>query len=770
MSKFGISQPVRRVEDARFVTGAGRYVDDIQLEHQAYGYVARSPVARARIQSLDVEAARAAPRVLDVITGDELERKGRNDIPCRAVIPGCARPKRPILCTDRVCYVGDNMAFVVAETLAQAKEAADLIAVDYDDREPVVDTRTADAPGTPLVHEDVPSNLFFDWTYGDAGAVATAFESAAHVARIELVNNRVVANPLEPRGAIAEYDPNAGRLTVNTGTQGVWSLKDLLCETLAMPGEHVRVVTPDVGGGFGMKGVDYPEQVLVAWAARKLGRPVRWISERSEGFVSDVHGRDHVTRAELAFDDEHRILGMRVSTRANLGAYLSQVAPFVPTRAALKVLPGVYDVGRLHYRVQGVATNTVPVDAYRGAGRPEAIYVLERLLDVAARDLGLGPVALRRRNMIPASAMPFTTAVGETYDSGEFERVMDAALDRSDWAGFALRREHARRRGARRGIGLAYYIEATMGAPRESAAIRFTGGGVVEVLVGTQSNGQGHETAYTQIVHQHLGVPFETVRVVQGDSDRVPSGGGTGGSRSVTIQGWALGDASNEVIERGKRLAGLELEAAAADIEFDAGRFRIVGTDRAIDIMELARRSLKRREDTGLPEDLRAGLHGEATVDMKAWTFPNGCHVAEVEIDPDTGTTRLVRYTVVDDFGRVINPLLLAGQVHGGVAQGVGQALLEHAVYDEFGQLVTGSFMDYCMPRADDLPAIDFSTIEVPCRNNPLGMKGAGEAGTVGSLAAVMNAVADALADAGIAHIDMPATPLRIWQALKGTF
>lgn len=768
MSKFGISQPVRRVEDARFVAGHGRYVDDIQLQGQAYGHVVRSPMAHARIRAIDLEAARTAPGVIDIMIGGELAAGGTNDIPCLAPLKGYVRPQRPVLCTERVRYVGDAVAFVVAETLAQARAAADLVEVDYEDLAPVAAPHDADGPGQPLVHDDVPGNVFFDWAYGDADAVAAALEAAAHVTRLELVNNRVVANPIEPRAAIAEYDASTGKLTVHASTQGVWPLRDLLADTLAMPAGKIRVLTPDVGGGFGMKGVDYPEQVLVAWAARKLARPVRWTCERSEGLVSDTHGRDHVTEAEMAFDADHRVVAMRVTTRANMGAYLSEAAPFIPTRAALKVLPGVYDFEHLHYRVKGVATNTVPVDAYRGAGRPEAIYVVERLMDASARALGLDPPELRRRNMVAASRMPYTSAAGEIYDSGEFERVMDAALERAQWAQLPARRTEARARGARRGIGLAYYVEATMGAPEESAAVRFAAeGDVVEVLVGTQSNGQGHETAYAQILHEHLGVPVEAVRVVQGDSDRIRTGGGTGGSRSVTAQGWALGDAARAVIERGKRLAGHVLEAAEADIEFDAGCFRIVGTDRTIDIMALARDAAGRRE---LPQELQGGLHGEASIKVEAWTFPNGCHVAEVEIDEDTGAVRLVRYTVVDDFGRVVNPLLLAGQVHGGVAQGAGQALMEHAVYDEFGQLLTGSFMDYCMPRADDLPPIDFSTIEIPCRNNPLGMKGAGEAGTVGSLAAVMNAVVDALSDTGLKHLDMPATPLRVWQALKGTF
>jgi carbon-monoxide dehydrogenase large subunit len=709
--------------------------------------------------------------VIDIIIGEELEDAGVNHLPCACPMTNRdgterADPKRPILCVDTVRYVGDNVAFIVAETPSQARDAAELMEVDYGELRAVVDTATADTPGHPLVHDAVERNLIFDWEFGDSQAVEAAFTSAAHVTTVELINNRVVANPIEPRAGIADYDQASGSLTLYTNSQGGWHLKSLLAnDILKVHPEQVRVVTPDVGGGFGMKGVYYPEHVMLAWAARKLGRPVKWTSERAEGFLSDTMGRDHVTLAELAFDADQRIVGMRVCTRANMGAYLSRWGPGIPTGCAVQVLPGVYDVKNLYYRVKGVATNTVPVDAYRGAGRAEAIYVIERLMDIAARELNVDPTDLRRSNFIPASAMPFTTAAGQTYDTGEFTRVLDTALEKADWKGFAERKLTARRRGALRGFGLCYYIESIMGNSGEGAAIRFEKDGSVSLYVGTQSNGQGHETVYAQIVHEYLGVPLESVRVVQGDTDRIPRGGGTGGSSSVTVQGWALHDASRVVIERGKHLAAYELETAVEDIGFDAGCFRVLGTDRAIDIMALAEKAGTMSQ---LPEGFESGLDGEATIDLKAWSFPNGCHIAEVEIDEETGATRLVRYTVVVVFGKVVNPPLLEGQMHGGVVQGVGQALMEHTVYDEHGQLLTGSFIDYCMPRADDVPIFDFTTIEVPCLNNPLGMKGAGEAGTLGSPAAVINAIVNALADAGIRNINMPTTPMKVWRALHG--
>jgi len=767
MAKFGIGQPVRRVEDQRLVTGRGRFTDDVNLPGQVYGFVVRSPHAHARIRRIDTSKAMAAPGVLAVLTAADV---GGASIPCFVPITNrdgskAPMPAHPILCRDKVRYVGDKVAFVVAETRAQARDAAELVEVDYEPLEAVVDTAAALGARVPPVHEECPGNLAFDWHFGDEQAVAAAFAKAARRVRLELVNNRLVCNPMEPRAAVAEWDAGAGKLTVHTCTQGGWAFRDVLAQNLGLPKEKVRVVTPDVGGGFGMKAMFYGEYALCAFAARKLGRPVKWTSERGEAFLSDSQGRDHVTVAELAFDSDHRILGLKVDVVANMGAYYYFFAPFIPTGAALKVLPGVYDVKCLSYGVKAVFTNTVPVDAYRGAGRPESIYCIERLMDLAAAELGVDRLELRRKNFIRPEQMPFKTAAGEVYDSGDFERVMTAAVARADWQGFPVRRAEAARRGKLRGIGLCYYIESTMGNPVEHATVRFALDGAVEVLVGTQSNGQGHETAYAQVLVDRLGVPFEKVRIVQGDTDAIADGGGTGGSRSLTAEGVAILEASDRVIEKGKIAAAHVFEAAVADIAFEGGTFRVAGTDRAIGIMELAERV---RVMASKPAGLEEGLDASASIELDAWTFPNGCHVAEVEVDPETGVTRIVRYTVVDDFGVVVNPLLVEGQVHGGVVQGIGQALLEHTVYDRSGQLLTGSFMDYCMPRADDLPSFDFSTVEVRCRNNPLGVKGCGEAGSVGSCAAVINALVDALSPLGIRHVDMPALPEKVWRLAQG--
>ncbi len=766
MSKFGLSQPVRRVEDLRFLTGVGRYVDDINAEGQAFAYVVRSNVAHGRVLGLNTETAKRMPGVVDIITAKELEARGVNALSCEIPLKNRdgnrrANPARPVLASGRVRYVGDPVAFVVAESSALARDAGESVELDLDPLDAVTRTDSADAEGAPLVHDEIKRNLIFDWDFGDEQSVRSAMETAAHRVEIRLVNNRVVANSIEPRGALAVPCSEDEVLTLYANTQGGWDLRDVIAERIGLDPARVRVVTPDVGGGFGMKGVTYPEQVLTAYAAHKLKRPVKWCPERSEAFLSDTMGRDHVTRATLGFDHDQRILAMAVDTRANMGAYLSDYAPFIPTLAAVKVLPGVYDVKNLHYRVRGVATHTTPVDAYRGAGRPESIFVIERLMDESARALGTDPVTLRRKNLIAAKDMPFKTAAGEAYDCGDFAAVLDAALARARTSEFSARRREAQERGKLLGLGLCYYIESTMGWPQESAEILFDGDGV-EVLVGTQSNGQGHETAYNQLVHQGLGLPLESINVVQGDTGRIRKGGGTGGSRSVTAQGWAIGDAVRVVLDKGRRYAAERLEAALEDIEFESGRFRIVGTDRAISLLELAR-SLAEESEAKDPHP----MDGQASVKIKKWTFPNGCHVAEVEISPQTGKVEIVHYTVVDDFGNVINPMLLEGQVHGGVVQGAGQALMECAVYDHAGQLLTGSFMDYQMPRADDFPFFDFTTMGVPTTNNPLGIKGCGEAGTVGSIAAVANAVHDALNDAGAGPVDMPLTPMRIWSALK---
>jgi carbon-monoxide dehydrogenase large subunit len=764
MVKFGIGQSVRRVEDQRLVRGRGRYTDDISLPGEAYLVVVRSPHAHAKVNGVDTAAAKAAPGVLLVATAADLEAAGNNSVPCFVPIENrdgsqAPMPKHPILVADKVRYVGDNVAFVVAETRAQARDAAELVEVDYEPLEAVADTATALLPGKAQVHAECPNNVAYDWHYGEAEAVDAAFAKAKRVVKLELINNRVVANAMEPRAAVAEFDKAKGALTVHIGNQGPWALRDTLAANLGLEVDKVRVITPDVGGGFGMKAMFFPEYTMAAYAAQKVGRPVKWTSDRSEAFLSDSMGRDHVTTAELAFDDNKRILAMRVNTIASMGAYYYFYAPFIPTGAALKVLPGVYDIPLLSYGVKAVFSNTVPVDAYRGAGRPESIYCVERIIEKAARELGVERTELRRINFIKPEQMPYKSSAGELYDSGEFARLMDAAMKKADWQGLEGRRAEAAKKGLYRGIGMCYYIEATMGDPTEHAIVRFEPNGDISVLVGTQSNGQGHETAYAQVLTERLGVPFERIRVIQGDTAQIKAGGGTGGSRSLTAQGMAIRDASDIVIEKGKAYAAHVFEAATADIEFALGTFKVAGTDRAIGIMDLAERA----RTITIP-GVEPGLDAAATTKLPAWTFPNGCHIAEVEIDPSTGITSVVDYNIVDDFGVILNPMLVEGQVHGGVVQGIGQALLENAVYDESGQLLTGSFMDYGMPRADNMPSFDFSTIEVRCKNNAMGVKGCGEAGSIGSPAAVINAIIDALSPVGVTELDMPATPERVWR------
>jgi len=767
--KFGLSQPMRRVEDPRLLRGNGRYTDDISLPGQAYGVVVRSPHAHARIRGIDKSPALATAGVLAVFTGEDLKAMGLGDVPCAIPLKNRdgsdrAQTPRPALAVRRVRHVGDPVAFVVAESVKAAKDGAEALAVDYEVLPATTDLATALDPGQPLVWDEVPGNLCFDWETGDKAETERLFAEAAHVSRLTVVNNRVVVASMESRAAVAEYDQASGRFTLHTNTQGSWLVRRLLAtEVFRLPEERFRVITPDVGGGFGMKLFLYPEHVLVTVAARALGRPVKWASERSEAFLSDTHGRDNITTGELALDGEGRFLALRTRTLSNMGAYLSTFAPYIPTGAGSKVLASVYGFRAIHVNVLGVLTNTTPVDAYRGAGRPEANYIVERLIDTAARELGIDRVELRRRNLVPPTAMPWKTPMGAIYDSGDFAAVLDAALKKADWSGAARRKEEAARRGRKRGIGLAYYLEATGGAPTERAEIRFAEDGMVEVLVGTQSTGQGHETAYIMLTAAELGIPHERIRVLQGDSDAAPSGGGTGGARSLYSEGQAILATAATVIEKGKRAASDALEASPGDIVFENGRFSVVGTDRGIGILELA---AMQREKAAAGEEAIL-LDAAEVAEIKAHTFPNGCHIAEVEIDPATGALDIVRYLVVDDVGHAINPLIVRGQVHGGVAQGIGQAVLEHTVYDpESGQLVAGSFMDYCLPRADDLPDIEVDLIEIPCTTNPLGVKGAGEAGAVGSPPAVINAVVDALAEDGVKHIDMPVTPERLWRAL----
>ncbi len=768
MAKFGLSQSIRRVEDPRLLKGGGRYTDDVAVPGQAQGYVLRSPHAHATILSIDIAAAKAMPGVLGIWTAADLKAAGIGDLPCLAPVKSVdgsptSETPHPALADGVVRYVGDPVAFVVAETSKQARDAAEAIEVDYDIRPAATDLATATEPGQPQLWASAPNNTCFDWHVGDAAKVDGLITSAAHVTTLRIVNNRVIVASMEARASLAEYDAAKNHWTITTNTQGSWLVRNVLAQSIfKLPTDNFRVVTPDVGGGFGMKIFIYPEHVLTAFAARELKRAVKWTSERTEAFQSDTHGRDNITIGELALDKDGRFLALRTKNWAGMGAYLNTFAPFIPTAAGTKVLASVYSFQAIHARVVGVMTNTVPVDAYRGAGRPESNYLVERLIDTAAREMGIDRIELRKRNMVPSSSMPYVSAMGQRYDSGEFAQILDTALTKIDWAGFKGREAESAKKGRKRGIGLAYYLEATGGAPTENASVKFTEDGYADVYVGTQSTGQGHETAYAMMTSFELGIPIEKIRIRQGDSDSLPDGGGTGGARSLYSEGQAILVTTASVVEKGKKAASEHLEAAIADIEFTSasGSFGVVGTDRSVGILDLAASQL-RKAKAGQEVTL---LDATETAEIKSHTFPNGCHIAEVEVDPETGIVRIPRYIVVDDVGHALNPLIVRGQVHGGVTQGIGQALLERTAFDtESGQLLSASFMDYALPRADDLPSIEVELVEVPCETNPLGVKGAGEAGAVGSPPAVINALVDAL---GVA-IDMPATPETVWRALQ---
>ena len=771
MAKFGVGQAVTRVEDSRLLTGKGTYTDDVHLDGEAHAYILRSPHAHARFTVGDLEAARAAPGVLAVFTVEDLEAAGIGHIQSRVPVTnrdGSAYyvPPRPALAAGTVRHVGEGIALVVAGTLEQARDAAELIDVDYEELPAVVDMPEAIADGAPVIWEGAPDNLSFDWGCGDETATNAALSRADRVVTLTVVNNRLVVNPMEPRCAVGNYDKVTDRYELYVPTQGVHNIRKQLADTIFnLPEDRFRVVTKDVGGGFGMKLFLYEEYILVTFAAKEVGRPVRWAAERGEDFVTDTHGRDNLTTAQLGLDRDGRFLVLKVDTLANIGSCHSNFAGFVATACGTPMLPGVYDIPAAYARVRGVFTNTTPVDAYRGAGRPEAAYVIERMADAAARETGLGQDEIRRRNFIPPTSMPYETALGQVYDSGDFVVNMEQAMETAGWSDFESRRKAARAEGRLLGLGMAYYVEACGGGGPEWADVAVAGSGEVTVRIGTQSNGQGHETAYSQIVAEHLGVPLERVRIVQGDTDIVERGSGTGGSRSLPVGGVALDKASVGVVEKGRRIASFALEAAPDDIEYAEGRFTIAGTDRSMTLEEVAQLA----EDADrLPEGETPGLTANDTHTPPAATYPNGCHICELEIDEATGVPRLLRYVVVDDFGAVINPLLLQGQVHGGIAQGVGQALLEECRYDtDSGQLVTGSFMDYCMPRADDMMDISFAMHNVPCTTNPMGLKGCGEAGAIGAPPAVINAVLDALKPFGVGHIDMPATPEKIWRAVQ---
>ena len=769
-TRFGLAQPVRRVEDPRLLKGAGRYTDDIALPGMLHGIVLRSPHAAARITSLDVAQARAVPGVHAVYAAADLAAEGIGPLPCAAPVQNkdgsdMAAPPHPVLADAMVRHVGDPVAFIVADTIQAARDAAEVVAVSYDVLPSSTDLPTTMDAGAAQVWPQAQNNLCFDWEIGDKAATDAEFAKAAHVTRLTVVNNRIVVSSIETRAALADYDAATGRWTLYANTQGGWLIKSLIGPLFGTDPEKFRIITPDVGGGFGMKLFLYAEHVLTCFASRKLGRPVKWTSERGEAFLCDTQGRDNVTLGELAIDRDGRFTALRTRNVSNMGAYLSTFAPYIPTYAGTSVLSSVYGFKAIHATVLGVFTHTVPVDAYRGAGRPEANYLVERLVDAAARELGLDRAELRRRNMVPPSAMPHSTPVGKTYDSGDFRVVLDAALSKMDYDGFASRRAEASKRGKRRGIGFAYYLEATGGDATERAEIRFAEDGFVDVYVGTQSTGQGHETAYVQLTAAQLGIDGDLIRIRQGDTDTIPVGGGTGGARSLYSEGQAILLTSSSVIAKGKQAASEELEASVADIGFADGRFSVVGTDRGVDILALAT-AQRRKAAAGSPATL---LDAAEIAPIEHHTFPNGCHIAEVEIDPETGHVAVDRYCVCDDFGKTVNPLIVRGQVAGGVAQGLGQALLENTVFDrDSGQLLSGSFMDYTLPRAEDLPDIEVELLEVPCKSNPLGVKGAGEAGAVGSPPALVNAVLDALAGDGVTGIDMPMTPEKVWRALAG--
>ncbi len=758
MEKFGKSQPVKRVEDLRFLTGKGRYIDDVAPKNALHAYFFRSPVAHAAISGLDLDEARTAPGVHLVLTFNDMVAGGMDPHLATEVVsnldgtPG-AEPKRPALANGRVRYVGEAVACIVADSLAEAKDAAELIGFDYDDLEPHVEP----VPGGVAIHDEAPDNVAFDWGEGDSEATEAAFRAAAHHITLDLADNRVIVNSMEPRGAYAVWQGD--RLHLAFGGQGVWNMKTELAKAYGIARDRVRVTNPDVGGGFGMKGMTYPEYYVLPEAARRLGRPVRWMSERTEAMLTDNAGRDLFSNCELALDETFKITAYRVNSVCNLGAYNSEFAQKIQTELFLKVLTGTYDVQTFWLGCKGIFTNTACVDAYRGAGRPEAIYVLERTMDFAARQLGVDPLELRRRNFIPVDAFPYRSATDELYDVGDFHRVLARGLAESDADGFAARRAASAAVGKLRGWGLCYYIESILGDPDEVAEVEFCKEDTVNLYVGTQSNGQGHETVFAQFLSDQTGIPAESICVVQGDSDRIARGGGTGGSRSVTVQNNATLATVSTITRQFTDFLADELGVEAADISFDDVSFRAKGSNLHPTMLEVAEMARAQGREDLLRVRERAELPGRS--------YPNGAHIAEVEIDPETGVTEVVRYSVTDDFGNLVNPMLAEGQVHGGVAQGLGQALTERVVYDADGQLLTASFMDYAMPRTNDMPWVKFTSESVPSTANVMGMKGCGEAGTVGALAAVTNAVMDAVWEKGVRQVDMPLTPQRVWRMLN---
>ena len=777
----GIGAAVKRKEDGRFLMGKGRFTDDINRPNQTFAYFLRSSVAHAKINSVDTSAAAAAEGVVAVYTNADME--GVGGLPCGWLLTfqngdPMVEPPHPILAENKVRHVGDPIAVVIAETKKQAKAAAALVKVDLEDLPAVVDMTKA-VEGGSLVHDEASNNISFDWAIGDKDEVDKVFDGADHVTSIEIVNNRLIANAIEPRVAIGDYDAATQKYTLYTTTQAPHLIRLLMgAFVLQIPEHNLRVVAPDVGGGFGSKAFHYAEEAMVTWAAAQLGRPVKWTAERSESFVTDAHGRDHVTTAELALDSSGKFLGLREKTYANMGGYLSTLAPLIPTYLHSTLMAGVYTTPLIYSNIIAVFTNTVPVDAYRGAGRPEATYILERLVDRAAREMGIDQVEIRRKNFIQPDQFPYQTPVALEYDSGDYEATLASALKGADVDGFEARKAEAAKNGKLRGLGYSTYIEACGAAPSaiagalgaraglyESANVRVHPTGSITVFTGSHSHGQGHETAFAQLVSEQIGVDLENVEISHGDTDQIPFGMGTYGSRSLAVGGSAIVKALDKIIDKSKKIAAHMMEAAEGDIEFENGTFKVAGTDKSMEFGEIA---LSAYVPHNYPLDvLEPGLEESAFYDPANFTYPAGCHICEVEIDPNTGLVEVVNFSASDDPGIVINPIIVDGQIHGGLAQGIGQALLEGCVYDDNGQLITGSYMDYTMPRADDLPSYVVSTEASKCTHNPLGVKGVGEVGSIGSTPAVINAIVDALSELGVKDVPMPATPQAVWRAIQ---
>ncbi|MEX2617746.1 MAG: xanthine dehydrogenase family protein molybdopterin-binding subunit [Alphaproteobacteria bacterium] len=769
-SDQGIGASVKRVEDAALLTGHGRFIDDINLPGQAHAHFVRSPYPHARIQDIDVADAVAAPGVIAVFTGADMKADGVGDI--RAAAPVRNRdgsaldfPPRHCFAIDTARYIGDAVAVVIAETAMQAADAAELLAIDYDGLPSVTGTMAAAQPDSPVIWPQFGSNIALDWERGDKAATDSAFARAAHIARVDLVNNRIMLAAMEVRGAIAEFDPATSRYTIHTPTQGSNPVRNAIARSLGVPLNDVRLITPDVGGGFGIKNDIYPEQIVIPWAAKKLGRPVKWYPDRSDSFLTDYHCRDHVTHGELALDADGVFLAIRCSTTSNMGAYITGNAPVIPTAGGTRMLANVYRIPTIYAETRCVVTNTTPVASFRGAGKPEYCYLVERLVDKAARGMDIDPAELRRRNLIAEQELPWETPTGLVYDSGNFAESLNQALSLADQPGFAARKAAARDRGKLLGFGYATYTEPD-GFMDNRVSLQFDPSGMLTMTTTGQTNGQGHVTTFSQIVASRLGLPLDGIRVLQGDTDRIGPGSGTGGSRTTTVTGGAIVESAEVIIGKARRIAAQLLEASTDDLEFESGRFTIAGTDRTISLTEIAKASFNR--DSVPPGD-GLGLEASAHYVARAYSYPSGCHVAEVEIDRDTGHVAVTRYAMVSDFGTIVNPMLLEGQMHGGVINGLGQALYEESAYDpESGQLITGSFMDYCIPRAREIPSFAWGLNPTVCKTNPLGVKGCGESGPTAGMPAIVNAIVDALAEFGVTEIDMPVTPEKIWRAMRG--